>query len=80
MVHNFTLMSVMNTSVPVYMGAQSEFYALSQTVYPNGQKVDYSYDATAANRGFNYGENLKSVILSSSVRVDDNQACGDNRV
>ena len=25
-------------------------------------------------------ENLKSVILSSSVRVDNNQACGDNRV
>lgn len=79
-VHNFTLMSVMSTNFPVYMGVQSEFYALSQTVYPNGQKVDYSYDTTAVNWGFSYGENLKSVILSSSVRVDNNQACGDNRV
>lgn len=77
--HQFTLMSSMQTSIPVYMGVQAETYVLSQTVYPNGQKVEYAY-GTVDFHGFNYGERTQSVVPSSSVRVDNNISIGDNHV
>lgn len=71
-VHRFNLLSTMNTSSPAYLGTQAEIYALVETIYPNGQKVNYSYDTTAVNRGFSYGETTKSFIPSSFFRPDLN--------
>lgn len=77
--HKFTLMSSMQAVIPVYMGTQAETYVLSQTVYPNGQKVDYTY-GTIDFVGYNYGERTQSLVPSSSVRVDNNISFGDNHV
>lgn len=73
-VHRFDLLSIMDTSIPVYLGVQAETYALVKTVYPNGQTVNYSYDTTAWNNGFNYGETTKSFVPSSFFRPDLNTA------
>lgn len=64
-VHRFELLSTMHTSVPVYLGTQAEIYGLVQTVYPNGQTVNYNYDTTVVNNSFSYGETTKSFVPSS---------------
>ena len=65
-VHRFDLKSVMITSKPANLGEQAETYALTQTLYPNGQAVDYTYK-TVNNFSFNYNENIKSVMPSTMI-------------
>ena len=68
-VHQFELKSVMTTSTPAYLGVQAEIYALTRTTYSNGQKANYTY-STVTNRGFNYGESVKSMVPSSGVGLE----------
>ena len=76
--HRFDLLSVMAAHTPAYVGNQSEIYALTQTICPNGQKVDYSYDTSATHDGIAFSEQLRSIIPGTNTRIDGDMGIGDN--
>lgn len=78
-VHHFKLLTSMLIARPTSTSIQSEVYVLTKTVYLNEEEVKYEYEEIPT-QSFGYNELARSVVPSSSKRVDSNSVIGDNHM